>query len=95
MALEVRWSGEAEFTFDNIYGLIAERGGIASANKFKNKTLRMLSNITKQPYLFPESGIGQVRKAVISKQTSVFYEIYDDRIQLLFFWDNRQAPLFV
>ena len=45
---------------------------------------------------FPESGISTkketVRKVVITKQTSLFYEIFNGVIELLHFWDNRQNP---
>jgi len=35
-----------------------------------------------------------VRKGFISKQTSFFYEIHENEIIILFFWDNRQEPMF-
>lgn len=36
-----------------------------------------------------------VRIATITKQTSLFYEVKDDHIILLFFYDNRQDPIFL
>jgi len=95
MSIEVRWTEEAEFTFDNIVSLIQMRWGTQSSDKFINKTKNILVNISEQPFMFPESGIDNVRKAVITKQSSVFYEIYSTHIMLVFFWDNRQDPLFV
>jgi plasmid stabilization system protein ParE len=95
MSLEVRWTEEAEFTFDHIVSLIQDRWGTQSSNKFINKTKNTLLNISRQPFLFPESGIENVRKAVITKQSSAFYEVYPTHIMLVFFWDNRQYPLFV
>ena len=94
MGLEVRWTEEAEFTFDAIMQLIAHRWGDLSAEKFASKTKKLLNNLSAQAYLFPEAGIDNVRKAVITKQSSVFYEVQGERIVLLFFWDNRQDPLF-
>jgi len=94
MALEVRWTDEAEVTFDVIVTFIDEGWGELAANKFLNKAKRILISISQQPLLYPESAIGNVHKAVITKQTSLFYEVYDNRIILLFFWDNRQDPLF-
>lgn len=35
-----------------------------------------------------------VRKATISKQCSLFYEINKETIQLSYFGDNRQEPMF-
>jgi plasmid stabilization system protein ParE len=94
MSLEVRWTEEAEFTFDHIVSFIKDNWGTKSSEKFIDKTTKLLSSISVHPFLFPESDIEGVRKAVITKQTSVFYEIYTDRIMLVFFWDNRQDPLF-
>ena len=94
MSLEVRWTEEAEFTFDQIVAFIESHWGASSSHKFINRTRKLLTSISKHPYLFPESGIENVRKAVITKQTSVFYEVYPDKIILVFFWDNRQDPLF-
>jgi hypothetical protein len=73
---------------------IDERWGALSAEKFRHKAIRTLLNISRQPLLFPESGIENVRKSVITKQPSVFYEVYAEHVVLLFFWDNRQDPLF-
>jgi plasmid stabilization system protein ParE len=94
MNLEVRWTEEAEFTFDHIVSFINDNWGNKSSEKFISKTTKLLSSISAHPFLFPESDITGVRKAVITKQTSVFYEIYTNRIMLVFFWDNRQDPLF-
>ncbi len=35
-----------------------------------------------------------IRIGYISKQTSFFYKIQENEIIILFFWDNRQEPLF-
>ena len=34
-----------------------------------------------------------VRKAITSKQNSLFYEIQENKIVILFFWNNRKEPL--
>lgn len=94
MSLDVRWTEEAEYTFDHIFSFIVQRWGPLAANKFKDRTKKTLANISNQPFLFPECGIENVRKAVITKQSSVFYEVYSDYIALVYFWDNRQDPLF-
>lgn len=93
MGLEVRWTEEAEYTFDHIVTIIQNGWGDQSAVKFRDKTKKTLAVISTQPLSFPESGIHLVRKAVITRQTSVFYEVLSDRVMLLYFWDNRQNPL--
>jgi len=93
MDLEVHWTLTAKSTFDTIVALIEEQWSMSSSDKFVQTTKKSLLNISRQPFMFPESGIENVRKAVITKQTSVFYEVHEDKIVLLFFWDNRQDPL--
>ena len=34
-----------------------------------------------------------IRIALIKKLSSVFYEVKPDKIEVLFFWDNRQEPI--
>ncbi|GAA4336542.1 hypothetical protein GCM10023149_45480 [Mucilaginibacter gynuensis] len=94
MIFDIRWTEEAELTFDSIYTSIENRWSTATANKFKGRVLSLLDNISGHPFLFPETVIPNIRKAVITKQSSLFYEIHDDHIALVFFWDNRQDPLF-
>lgn len=94
MSLEVRWADEAEFTFDAIVIFIHNGWGEKVADNFRDKVKKVLHSISQHPYLFPEADIAGMRKAVITKQTSLFYEIYNDCVYLTFFWDNRQDPLF-
>lgn len=95
MSLEVRWTEEAEFTFDHIVTLIQNGWGSQAALNFRNKTRKTLIVISTFPLSFQAAGIDEVRKTVITSQTAVFYEIYPDHVTLLYFWDNRQNPLFI
>lgn len=57
-----------------------------------DKTDNLIEQISKYPNLFPPSKKKGVRKAVISKHTSLIYRLVHDRIELLHFWDNRRDP---
>jgi plasmid stabilization system protein ParE len=94
MKLEVRWSPISEITFDAIYQFVINQWGFEIAEKLRIQILKILNQISEQPFLFQQSPIQNVRKAVISKYTSLFYEVFDDYILLVFFWDNRQQPIF-
>lgn len=94
MKLEVVWSQNAEITFDAIYQFIMEQWGFEIAEKLRFQTLKLLNQIAEHPFSFQESPIKNIRKAVISKYTSFFYEVFDNHILLVFFWDNRQQPIF-
>lgn len=88
------WSENAETTFDIIVLYIESEFGIISAKKFITKVDSVIHSISIQPYIYKSSSFNnKVRKASISKQCSLFYEINQEAIQLSYFWDNRQDPM--
>ena len=93
--MKVVWSENAETTFDLIVNYIEAKFGVLSAKKFIKKVDSVILSISKQPYIYKSSNFNnKVRKATISKQCSLFYEINKETIQLSYFWDNRQEPMF-
>ena len=94
--MKVIWSENAEITFDIIVLFIEAKFGVTSAKKFISKVDSVIHSISNQPYIYKSSSFNdKVRKASITKQCSLFYEINQERIQLSYFWDNRQEPLFI
>lgn len=93
MILKIAWTDEAQETFDHTVKQIEDRWGTRSAEKFVQETHKTINTISTQPYLFNASYAANIRKAVISKQTSMFYQIHSAHIAILFFWDNRQEPI--
>ncbi len=90
MALTINWSEEAKVEFDQIIAFLSYRWTEKEVQNFILKTESVLKAISLQPYLYPESHYKQIRKAVITKQTSVYYLIREHEIYLVTFWDNRQ-----
>jgi len=92
--MKVVWSENAEITFDLIVVYIESEFGIISAKKFITKVDSIIHSISNQPYIYKSSSFNnKLRKATISKQCSLFYEINKETIQLSYFWDNRQDPM--
>ena len=92
---KVVFSDTAVDTFEAIFDQIESRWGERTAKKFETKAFRTLDILSKKPLIF--KGIkahSNVRKGLIDKNCSFFYEISSSQIQILFFWDNRQEPLF-
>ncbi len=94
MSLEVRWSHTAEITFDAVYDFVLNQCAFQIAEKLRAQVSRTLNQISIHPFSFQESSLKNVRKAVVSKYTSFFYEVFEHHILLVFFWDNRQQPIF-
>ena len=94
MRLPLFWTEEAKETFGIVTNFILQTWGDKQVEIFIKKASKTLENISSQPYIFKSSSIQKdVRKGLIRKQTSVFYQIESDKIVILFFWDNRQKPI--
>lgn len=93
MKLEIVLTPKAKDTLLSTVSFIQLKWGDRSAEKFVEKAYGVLDTIAQQPYIFKAYRETNVRKGIITKQTSVVYRILQDRIEVLFFWDNRQEPV--
>ncbi|GAB4491915.1 MAG: hypothetical protein OHK0019_12820 [Saprospiraceae bacterium] len=67
--------------------------GTDVALQVKDKIEAIIEHIAAFPRAYPFSHIRpDVRKAVVSPQTSILFRTTETQIQLLHFWDNRQDP---
>jgi plasmid stabilization system protein ParE len=95
MHLNVIFTDEANDTFESIGEQIRAKWGDKELNEFRKRTYKVVETISKFPLVFQAAGKTEsVRKAFIHKNCSMLYEIKSDRIEILFFWDNRQEPIF-
>lgn len=92
MALKVKWSAEARTTYQRVLDYLTENWTQREVQNFADRTASLLDLISRQPHLFRPSAHESIRKAVIGKQNSLFYQIKGTEIRLLSFWDNRQDP---
>lgn len=70
---------------------LIEEWSLQSNLKFLERLDAKLEIIKSNPKVFPESEYEQgLRRCVITKQTSILYEIKDDVISVLTVIDNRQ-----
>jgi plasmid stabilization system protein ParE len=94
MSHAIYWTDEAHETFDAIVLSIDDKWGTKQASIFVKRVQQISTLIADQPYLFRASITHDLRQAILSRQTSMFYEVKETSINILFFWDNRQEPLF-
>jgi len=95
MSLDIYYTPRAKQPLVTIYSFINTRFGISEADKFVAKAEKTINLISDHPYMFRSSGISDnVRVAFITKQPSMFYYVAENKIDILFFWDNRQEPLY-
>ena len=95
MSREIRLSQTAVETYEAIFEQISSKFGKMAAEKFENKTFKTFRAIANTPFIFKSTEENpSVRKGWINKNCSFFYQVDEDQIYILFFWDNRQEPLF-
>ena len=94
MSLTLRFSRQAKETFAAIQSQLNERFGQSVLEKFERKTVKTLDLILQSPLMFKSVADNpNIRKGLIHKNCSVFYEVKPNEIEVLFFWDNRQDPI--
>lgn len=89
------FSQEAIVSFHAIKEQIDERFGQKEMQKFEKRILKTLNLISKFPQSFEFiTNSSSVHKGFVHKNCSLFYQVKESSIEVLFFWDNRQEPLF-
>ncbi len=89
----IRWTDESIRNLEVILEYLETNWTEKEVNSFKSKLGQLLETIRKFPTIFPASqAVPRLRKAVLSAQTTVFYEIKGESINLISLFDTRQDP---
>lgn len=95
MGLAVVFSDVATDMLISIGEFIENKWGVKQTQKFLEKAHKTIGLASEYPYMFKASSLSDdIRIGLISHQTSFYYRIQENEIIILFFWDNRQEPLF-
>ena len=87
------WTDEALKNLDQILEYLKHKWTRKEVDNFKNKLANQLDIILRYPLIFPKSDKQpRLRKSVLSKQITIFYEIKGSLIYLVYLFDNRQDP---
>lgn len=94
MSYSVFYTPYAKETLSITYHFINNKFGLKAADSFLAKADQIISIIASNPFIYKASTFNEkVRIAFITKQCSLFYQVTETQINLLFFWDNRQEPI--
>src|ERR1700761_244907 len=95
MKYAIEFSVYAFETYDAITYQVENRWGSKILNDFENRVIEVLTTIQISPFIYQAVDRDEnIRKCVIHHNCSVFYQIKEAEIEILFFWDNRQDPIF-
>lgn len=96
MSLDIRFTPEAEDTYDSIATQLRQRWGERFIIRFEAKVTKSLNTIASYPELYPViNEATKVRRCVLHKNCSILYKVYKEAIVVICFWDNRQDPLII
>jgi plasmid stabilization system protein ParE len=88
---QLLWSDEAIENLESILKYLQENWTQREVNGFKLQLKKLLNLINSYPLLFPISEYNpRLRKAVLSKQTIIFYEFKGSEIYLAYLFNTRQ-----
>ncbi|MCB0396376.1 MAG: type II toxin-antitoxin system RelE/ParE family toxin [Flavobacteriales bacterium] len=90
---EVIWTDEAYKNLNNTLTYIEGHWSEKELRKFARLLEKQLQLISQRPLIFPEAFKHKdVRRAVLSRQTTIYYKVKSDSVEILSLFDNRQDP---
>jgi len=92
MSYQIIWSPQANYSYQQILKYLQNRWTEREINNFIERTEEGLSFISQNTLLYRYSKQNDSYKSVVTEQTSLIYQINQDKVELLSFWDNRQDP---
>lgn len=88
---KVFWTDEAIKNLESILTYLKENWTQREIDNFRKKLGKQIDLIEKNPKLFPLSKYNRrLRKAVLSKHSTIFYELSGHVIYLVYLFNNKQ-----
>lgn len=93
MALDIQWSKRADKKFDKIIEYLSVEWNERVTKSFVKKAYELIETLSEFPEIGTVENIEKgIRGFTIVKQVNIFYKISGNKIIILDFFDNRQAP---
>ena len=85
------WTETASFEYEQNIDYVLQRWSEKEALRFINKVESIIYDLKKETIEYPLTERENIRKCVITKQITLFYEIdSNNNLVLLSFWNNYQ-----
>jgi plasmid stabilization system protein ParE len=89
---KIVWANEAITNLNEIISYLDLRWTDKEINAFIISLKSLIKTIHQNPVAFPLSKNLKIRRAVLSKQTTLYYSLKKDTITIISLFDNRQNP---
>jgi len=95
MIYEIEWKPIATYTYFEEIDFILLKWNEVEVQKFEDLVYNFLAALSKTPKLGIYNSKNDCYSLVISKQTTLYYKIIEDKsqIDLILFWNNKQNPI--
>ncbi len=94
--MKVIWTLEAVSSFNAIIDFLLVRWTVKEALTFIDIVENTIENIVEHPKMLKISQYdSQSIVALITKHTTMFYRIFDETIEIEYFWSNFQSPTII
>ena len=91
--IRIIWSDEALINLKEILNYFERQWTEKEISNFVRLLDKRLSSIERNPHLFPFVNHPEnIRRSVLSKQTTIYYQVDKHNIRLITLFDNRQNP---
>jgi len=92
--VKIIWSKKSLNDYEEILDYLLVRKSKKEFKLLTEGVEKALKHITIQPFLYPvaDPAMPEVRKAVITKRTSLYYKSNKEVVEILAFFDTRQDP---
>lgn len=88
--MNIIWTDEAKSSYKETIANILDLWNVDIAIKVENEVNTLISNLESHKHLCPASKTDKkLRRCVVSKQTSLLYEIKGDNLYLVSFFANK------
>ncbi|KIQ24049.1 MULTISPECIES: type II toxin-antitoxin system RelE/ParE family toxin [Flavobacterium] len=91
--MEIIWSKKAKYNFDSIQNYLEHYWTPLIAKKFIKNVMHITKILENNPQLGKYRPDLECREILISKQITLYYEVEENFITLIAFWNNRQQPI--
>lgn len=95
MIYKIEWKTIATYSYFNEIDFILSKWNEIEVQKFEDLVYDFLATLSKTPKIGIYNSELDCYSLVISKQTTLYYKIIEDKsqIDLILFWNNKQNPI--
>jgi hypothetical protein len=93
MSFQIHFSPRASFEYGNVMDYVIFNFGMQTASEIEEDFDRLLNQISLNPKMYPLfDKRKKIRRCVISKQTSLYYRISGEYLEIVSFRGNLMNP---